>query len=173
MATVRYKVMKKAEKTKSGKLFLKEYSLIISKINIIKSKKMSSGIDIVDADIIVSGGKGLGNPNGFKLIRKFANLISASVGASRSVVDEGWIDHIHQVGLSGRTVRPKLYIACGISEAVQHLAGMKTSETIVAINSDPDAPIFKVAHYSIVRDLYEVIPALMKEIESRSQEGGT
>lgn len=108
MATVRYKVMKKAEKTKSGKLFLKEYSLIISKINIIKSKKMSSGIDIVDADIIVSGGKGLGNPNGFKLIRKFANLISASVGASRSVVDEGWIDHIHQVGLSGRTVRPKL-----------------------------------------------------------------
>jgi len=171
MATVRYKVMKKAEKTKSGKFIIKDYSPVLSKIDIVKSKKMSIGIDIVDADIIVSGGKGLGKPDGFKLLKEFANLVGGSIGASRAVVDEGWIDHIHQVGLSGRTVRPKLYIACGISGSVQHLAGMKTSETIVAINSDQDAPIFKVSHYGVVGDLYEVIPALMKEIKNRKQKG--
>lgn len=172
MATVRYKVMKKAKKTKKGEIFIKEYSPILSKINIVKSEKISTGIDIVDADIVVSGGKGLGKPDGFKLLREFANLIGGSIGASRAVVDEGWINHIHQVGLSGRTVRPKLYIACGISGSVQHLAGMKTSETIVAINSDPDAQIFKVSHYGIVGDLYEVIPALMKEIKNRNQKEG-
>jgi len=171
MATVRYKVMKKAKKTKSGKIIIKDYSPVLSKIDIIKSEKMSIGIDIVDADIVVSGGKGLGKPDGFKLLKEFANLIGGSIGASRAVVDDGWIDHIHQVGLSGRTVRPKLYIACGISGSVQHLAGMKTSETIVAINSDPDAPIFKVSHYGVVGDLYEVIPALMKEIKNRKQKG--
>lgn len=171
MATVRYKVMKKAKKTKSGKFIIKDYSPVLSKIDIVKSKKMSIGIDIVDADIIVSGGKGLGKPDGFKLLKEFANLMGGSIGASRAVVDKSWIDHIHQVGLSGRTVRPRLYIACGISGAVQHLAGMKTSETIVAINSDPDAPIFKVAYYGVVGDLYEVIPALMKEIKNRKQKG--
>jgi len=171
MATVRYKVMKIAKKTKSGKFIIKDYSPVLSKINIVKSKKMSIGIDIVDADIVVSGGKGLGKPDGFKLLKEFANLVGGSIGASRAVVDEGWIDHIHQVGLSGRTVRPKLYIACGISGSVQHLAGMKTSETIVAINKDPDASIFKVAHCGIVGDLYEVIPALMKEIKNRKQKG--
>ncbi len=127
-------------------------------------KDAGEDVDLEGAEIIVSGGRGLGNPEGFKLIKEFADLIGGTMGASRATVDAGWISHAHQVGQSGKTVSPKLYIACGISGAIQHVAGMSSSDCIVAINRDPDAPIFDIADYGIVGNLYDVIPALMAEI---------
>ncbi len=121
-------------------------------------------VDLKEADIIISGGRGLGDPKGFDVLFDFAKAVGAAVGASRAVVDSGWIDHSHQVGQTGKTVNPSLYIACGISGAIQHLAGMRTSKCIVAINNNPTAPIFKIADYGIVGDLYEVIPLLKREL---------
>lgn len=127
--------------------------------------KAGGEISLTDADIIVSGGRGLGDASGFELIRKFASTLNAAVGASRAAVDAGWIEYEHQVGQTGKTVSPKVYIACGISGALQHLAGMKTSDVIVAINKDEEAPIFKIANYGIVGDLYDVIPVMIEELE--------
>lgn len=122
-------------------------------------------VDLVGADIIVAGGRGVGGPEGFEPLKELCEVLGATLGTSRACVDSGWISHSHQVGQTGKTVGPKLYIACGISGAIQHVAGMSSSDVIVAINKDPDAPIFDIADYGIVGDLFTVVPALTEAIK--------
>jgi len=175
MATVRYKVMKEAERdlSKKGEIVEKPVNVdeLPDRVKILDFQPAPEEVSIVDAEIVVSGGKGLGEPKGFGLIEELARALGGAVGASRPTVDEGWMEYRHQVGLSGRTVRPKLYMACGISGAVQHLAGMKTSDVIIAINKDPDAPIFSVSSLGTVGDLYEVIPRLIEKIKEHKNNG--
>ena len=168
MATVRPGVMTRRERNEgaSGELVrvtpkLSESDIHIKVIDVVKSAKEI--VSLTDAEIICSGGRGLGGPEGFDLIKEFADKVGGVVGSSRAAVDTGWIDHSHQVGQTGTTVKPKIYFACGISGAIQHLAGMQTSDMIVAINKDPDAPIFEVADYGIVGDLYKVVPEIIAE----------
>jgi len=173
MATVRYKMFTEAKKVENpqGKIINKpvDISKLTDRIKVIGFEEAAEQVSITDADIIVSGGLGIGEPSGFKLMEELANAIGGAVGASRPTVDEGWIDYRHQVGLSGRTVRPKVYMACGISGAVQHQAGMKTSDVIIAINKDPEAPIFRISSLGAVGDLYEVVPRLIEKIKEHGK----
>ena len=170
MSTVRPGVMEKAEIKEGAKGEIirlkpqfKEGDIRTKVLEVVK--KAGEMASLTDADIIVSGGMGLGKPEGFELLKKLADKLGGTIASSRACVDAGWIDHSFQVGQTGTTVKPKLYIACGISGAIQHLAGMQGSDYIVAINKNENAPIFEVADYGIVGDLYQVIPAILEELE--------
>ncbi|MEH7344053.1 electron transfer flavoprotein subunit alpha/FixB family protein [Bacillus sp. JJ1532] len=178
MATVRPKVMKALDKddSREGKVIEEEISLSEEEmrtkvLEIVKD--VTKKVRLADAHVVVAGGKGMGDPKGFQLIHELAETIGASVGGTRDVVEAGWLPHEQQVGQTGETITPKIYFAIGISGAIQHIVGMKNSEFIIAINKDPNAPIFDVATYGIVGDALEIVPKLIKQFkELRKEKGG-
>lgn len=171
MSTVRPKVMKPLvpDEARKGKIIKPKVNIptdvSIKVLDVVKT--LTETVNLTEADIIVSGGRGMGDPKNLHLVEELAGLLDAAVGASRAAVDAGWIDYSHQVGQTGKTVGPKVYIACGISGAIQHQAGMSSSETIIAINNDPEAPIFKLAKIGIVGDVLQVLPALINELKAK------
>jgi len=171
MATVRPKVFPLSERDTSKSAEVVKEAVAVSeddlRTKVLDFMQSEVTVNLVEADIIVSGGRGVGKPEGFKVLQDLANALGGARGASRAAVDSGWIPQEHQVGQTGKTVKPKIYIACGISGAIQHLAGMRTSDCIVAVNKDADAPIFKIASYGIVGDYNQVVPILIEEFKKR------
>jgi electron transfer flavoprotein alpha subunit len=172
MATVRPRVMKKVDfdKERQGVVepFAPSPDALNSRVKVLETVTQDQDtVRITEADVIITGGRGLQKAVNFKIIEEVALLLNGAVGATRSVVDEGWLPHSHQVGQTGKTVSPKLYMACGVSGAIQHVVGMQGSEIIVAVNKDPSAPIFDVVNYGVVADLFEFVPALVKKIKEQ------
>jgi len=174
MATVRPHVFKmaKVENAKKPVIRCRSYSPLLKRsAELLERVVEDEKTDITQADIIVAGGRGLGKPEGFELLHTLADSLGGMTGASRGAVDLGWISPVHQVGQTGHTVNPKLYLACGISGAVQHITGMKGAEMIIAINEDPEAPIFEIADYGIIGDLYDIIPAIIEALPKGGPSG--
>ncbi len=171
LMTVRPKVFPMSERDTGKQAEVAKEAVAVAegdlRTTILQFMKSEVTVNLVEADIIVSGGRGTGKPEGFNVLRELANTLGGALGASRAAVDSGWIPQEHQVGQTGKTVKPKIYIACGISGAIQHLAGMRTSDYIVAINKDSEAPIFKIASYGIVGDYNQVVPKLIDEFKKR------
>ena len=172
MVTVREGVMKMDQPDPSRKGEIERVKVALTAqetvVKVIERVRQEKSVNLKAAQIIVAGGYGVGSKENFKLIHQLAEVLGGQVGASRAAVDAGWIDHDHQVGQTGVTVRPKLYIACGISGSVQHRAGMTESKKIIAVNTDPAAPIFSVAHYGIIGDLNSVIPMMIKAYKAKA-----